>query len=190
MREVKRNLELDIVNSIKKGLNPAKIAVQLNLSLPNLSYYLSSLKSKGIIERVGYGVWQVIPSGEVKINTYHTNSKDIKEIRGHAFIWKVKPKGTFNWLDILNNKKVPYETKGLQKTPRIIVNGKKIWLGQTNIIIYDKNSHFAINSIESKKLGIWELQELVIVIEKVLGIDLRGYKFTSRREHYSLIINH
>jgi predicted transcriptional regulator len=187
MRELKRKLYLDIVDSIKKGLNPSKIAVHLNISLPNLSYYLSSLKKEGVIVKKGYGVWEVIPSGEVKTFSLHDNQR-LKENRGHAFIWKVKPKKLFNWIDILNTSKVPYEMKGIAKTPRVIINGKKIWLGK-EITIYDKNSYFGVNSIESKKLGIWELQELVIAIEKALGIDLSGYQFSCRREHHSIVEN-
>lgn len=187
MRELKRKLYLDIIDSIKKGLNPSKISIKLNISLPNLSYYLSSLKREGVIRKAGYGVWEIIPSGELKINSLHTTER-LKENRGHAFIWKVKPKTSFNWTDILNNKLIPYEIKGIAKTPRIIINGKKVWLGK-EITIYDRNSYFGVNSIESRKFGVWELQESVIAIEKALGIDLSGYQFSCRREHHSIIEN-
>ena len=183
----KKEVILDIVNFIKKGLSVSQIAIKLDISKQGLNYYISSLKKQGVIRKKGYGVWEVISTGEVKIFSLHANSK-VKENRGHAFIWKVKPKTSFNWIQILNDKLIPYEIKGIQKTPRVIINNKKVWLGK-NIIIYDKDSYFGINSIESKKLGIWELQESVIAIEKALGIDLSGYQFSCRREHHSIIEN-
>lgn len=187
MLESKKEVILNILNSIKKGLSVSQISVKLNISKQGLNYYIASLKKEGVIVKKGYGVWEVIPSGEVKIFSLHDVRK-VKENRGHAFIWRIKPKHSFNWIDVLNKINFPYETKGIQRTPRIIINGKKIWLGK-QIVIYDKNSYFGINSIESKKLGIWELQESVIAIEKALGIHLEGYKFSCRREHHSIIQN-
>ncbi|MCK9430200.1 MAG: ArsR family transcriptional regulator, partial [Candidatus Omnitrophica bacterium] len=53
VEEVKNNFELDIITLLKKGLNPSKIATHLNISLPRLSYHLSSLKKQNVIKKIG-----------------------------------------------------------------------------------------------------------------------------------------
>lgn len=44
---------------LKKGKSPAQICEDLNFSKQKLNYYLSFLKEKGIIEKKGYGVWEI-----------------------------------------------------------------------------------------------------------------------------------
>jgi DNA-binding transcriptional ArsR family regulator len=186
--EVKRNFELDIVNLLKKGLNPSKIAVHLNISLPNLSYYLSSLKKQNVIKKIGYGTWEVIPSGEVKILS-HKGSSQLKEVRGHAFIWKIKSNKHFNWIGILNEKKIDYVPKGIRQTPRIILNNKKVWLGENYITIFEPklNSYFAVNPVEAKKEAIFSLLNTIKLIQEITG-DFK-YKFTCKRQHYGFVNN-
>lgn len=158
------------------------------MSLPNLSYYLSSLKKQNIIKKIGYGVWEVTPSGEVKISS-HKGSLQVKDIRGHAFIWKIKPNKKFNYLSILNSKNIKYELKGISKTPRIILNNKKTWLGSNYITIFEPkiNSYFATNTIESKKEAIYSLLEDITGLKNLFG-KFR-YIFTCRRQHYGFINN-
>ncbi len=188
MKEVKRKLYLDIVNSIKKGLNPAKISTRLNISIPNLSYYLSSLKREGVIKKVGYGVWEVIPSGEVKILSQDGNSQ-VQNVRGHAFIWKIKPNKKFNWLEILKLNNINYELKGLQSTPRIIIERKKILLGKNYITIFEPkgNNFWGINTIDSKKNAI---QSFLVTMEGIFKITGEfKYKFKVARQHYGFVNN-
>lgn len=188
VEEVKKDFELDIITLLKKGLNPSKIAVHLNMSLPNLSYYLSSLKKQNVIKKIGYGVWEVIPSGEVKILS-HKGSLQVKEVRGHAFIWKIKPNKKFDWIELLNSKKISYELKGVSKTPRIIINNKKVWLGENYITIFEPkwNSFFAINPIESKKQAVFDMIDTIQALKEIFG-DFK-YNFTCRRQHYGFINN-
>lgn len=190
MKEHKINFELDIVNSIKKGFRPSQIAKQLNVSLSRLSYHLSLLKKKGMIKKISYGVWEIDPIGEHKISSNVTNSQ-VSKVRGHAFVWKVQAKGFkgFNWINLLNERKVPYTEKGLAKYPRVLINGKKVILGQKNIIIYEPISFFAQNSVVSRKYAIWSLLEALQSLEKVLGVSIKGFRFTPNREHYSLVKN-
>jgi DNA-binding transcriptional ArsR family regulator len=188
VKEVKNNFELDIVNLLKKGLNPSKISTHLNISMPNLSYYLSLLKKQGVIEKIGYGVWKVIPSGEVKILS-HKGSLQVKDVRGHAFIWKIKPNKKFNWIELLKEKKIEYVPKGIKQTPRIILNNKKVWLGQNYITIFEPewNSSFAINPIESKKQAIFDMLDTIKLIQEITG-EFK-YNFTCKRQHYGFVNN-
>lgn len=187
-RKVKKDFELDIVNLLKKGLNPAKIAIHLGISMPNLSYYLSSLKKQAVIKKLGYGTWQVIPSGEVKLLS-HKASLQVKNVRGHAFIWKIKViKKVFDWKTILEEREVPHIFKGIAKTPRAIINGRKVWFGKNYITIFEpkENSFFANNPIESKKDAVYEMIEVVEAIKSNLGIEFK-YHFRCRRQHYGFI---
>lgn len=181
---------LDILNLIEKGYNPSKICVQLNLSKQSLNYHLAKLKKENLIKKVGYGVWEI---NKVKslINQTQAQPQQVKNIRGHAFIWKVRFNKQFNWKEILESKQINYDEMGIKNTPRIILDNKKIWLGKKNVIIYfnKKDSFFAFNSIESKKLAVYSLLQTVSLLSNTLGIPPVKYKFTSAREHYSLIQN-
>lgn len=185
MKEVKNSFLLDIVSLLKKGLNPSKIAIHLNISKQNLSYYLSYLKKENIIKKVGYGVWQVNPQEEVKILS-HKGKPQVKEIRGHAFIWKIKSNKSFNWLNLLKNQR--YEQKGITKTPRVMIGNRKVWLGRNYITIFEPscNSFFGTNSIESKKQAILSMIDTIEQLKRTLNIEF-NYRFTCRRQHYGLI---
>lgn len=187
--EVKKISLLDITNSIKKGKNPTQIAKDFGISKQRLNYYLSTLKAKGIIKRVGYGVWEIDPVQEVKISTQHTSPQP-DHVRGHAFIWKVQAKHiNISWKEYLDQKQIPYKLVGMAKVPRIEVKGKKIWLGQKNIVIFDSDSFFAKNALESRKLAVFSLLQTLKALQTILGIEIKDFRFTPRREHYSLIKN-
>jgi len=193
--EVKKNLkkfELDILNLLKKGLNPSKISVHLNMSMPNLSYYLSSLKKQNLVKKKGYGVWEVTQFGEVKISSHKggfqvggMNREKLKKVRGHAFIWKAKPDRKINWKSLLNNKNIKYEKKGISETPRINIKGRKVWLGENYITVFESGSFFERNTIESKKQAIMSFLDIMEEIKSISG-EFR-YKFTCRRQHYGFI---
>ena len=194
MKEHKINFELVIVDLIKKGFRPSQIAKQLNVSLSRLSYHLSSLKIKGMIKKKGYGVWEIDPIGEAKRTSNSSNianSQVSNSVRGHAFIWKVQARKLKNldWKKLLNERKILYEEKGLAKYPRIMIKGKKVILGKKNIVIYEPNSFFARNSIESRKYAVFSLLETLRTLEDTLGIQIRGFRFTPTKEHFSLIKN-
>lgn len=186
MNQVKNSFELNLVSLLNKGLRPVQIAQQLNISLPRLSYHLSKLKSKGMVKKNGL-VWEINPIEQVKISTQTTIFNP--PVRGHAFIWKVQPKKQYNWKQILFEKGIKYEEKGISKVPRIILNDKKIWLGQSNITIFESESFFAKTSIESRKYAVHSLLETLRQLESKLGIQIRDFRFTPTREHFSLIKN-
>jgi hypothetical protein len=184
-KEVKKEFLLNLVNLLKQGKNPSTISNGLNISKQKLNYYISSLKNQGIIRKVAYGTWEV---KEVK-----RSSKDTKEIRGHAFIWKIKVPRTligYNSINRLISKGVDYDLIGIKKIPRLKVLNKKVWLGNSNIIIYDSNSYLGNNAIESRKHAVYRLITIIEEIENILSISLKtneGYQFKPTREHYSII---
>ena len=190
-KELKKILILDIINSIKQGKRPSQISKEFNVSLQRINYHLAILKSKGIVKKIGYGVWEVDTIGELKNFSQATNPSS--NIRGHAFIWKVRFNkfNKFNWKQLLINKQIEFKEKGITKTPSILIDNKIVWLGQKNIIIYEPNSYFGANAIESRKFAVIELINTLNILIKTLGLNIssKDITFTPRREHYSLIKN-
>ena len=193
MKEVKKDkkeFELDIINSIKSGEKPIDISKRLNISLPNLSYHLSILKKKGIINKIGYGLWEVTTLGRTSNLTHATNLK-VDSIRGHAFIWKVRFNNInkIDWKQNLNLKQINYDEVGFQNTPRIIFNNRKIWLGKKHIIIYEPDSFFGDNAIESRKLAVYNLLLILKDLQAIFNLEFKNIEFTPTREHFSMIKN-
>lgn len=181
---------LDIVNLIRQGHNPSSICKLTGMTKQHLNYYLSTLKSRNQIRKIGYGTWE-LTNQEVKTSTKDTLTKG-KEVRGHAFIWKIRLKGSqrsIDWISLLKSKGIEFSYVGLRNTPRIVLNGHKTWFGAKNIIIYESESFFAVNAIESRKQGIQKIIEIINELGKVLDIDLSKNLFTVNREHYSLVQN-
>lgn len=185
-KEVKRdetNLNLTILSLLKQGKNPSKISKELNLTKQNLQYYLTTLKKKGIIQKKGYGVW------EVQTFTSNMLTHNPKPIRGHAFIWTIKlPSETKDWKEHLDKLKIPYRLVRGQ-TPRIFLGKKKAWLGQKTITLYEPNSFYGSNAIESRKYAVFTLLEDLKKLERLLRFKLGKYVFSPAREHFALIKN-
>lgn len=196
MKQVKNSSQaksfyFTIFNQIKEGKNPAKICKDLSISKQKLNYYIRRLKKEGHIVKRGYGVWEALK--EVKISTKDTYPKEVKTVRGHAFIWNIKlPREIKGWLnrkEILAKNNIAYKEVGLKGTPRIFVNKRKVWLGSKTLTIYEPASFYGSNAIESKKYAVITLLETLKKIESKLGINLRPYTFKPAREHYGLLKN-
>lgn len=186
-KEVKEIYFTSLLEKLEKGVRPSKICEQLGVSKQSLQYHLSSLKKKGLIEKVGYGTWRVLPKRSKVNSTNHTTPH--QSVRGHAFIWKVQIKRNINWKNRLNFMGVKYTLVSGKSVPRILLNGKKVWFTRGGVVIFEPRSFFAKNSITSKGQAVQELDRTVKAIEKLLELDLRGYRFTTSREHYGLIKN-
>jgi len=193
-KEVKKIFLLNhIFKQLEQGSNPSTIAKNLDLSKQNINYYIRQLKKKGLIEKVGYGTWEVKKTS--KKSTKDGRLNIIKEERGHAFIWRVKLHKKPDYWDkrkeYLSHKQIMFKEVGITQTPRIILNNRKIWLANSSLIIYEPSgsSFFGVNSIEAKKLAINSLLETLREFEWKFNIDLKPYTFTTSRQHYSLIKN-
>jgi len=188
MKKRKNFLLLRIISEIKKGNNPSKISKDLNISNQNLNYYLRQLKEEGVIKKESYGVWKVLK--EVKISNKARLKEVKKQIRGHAFNWKIKTKDEIDWKRRLDKKRIKYQLIGINKsTPRIIFNNKKIWFTKTGLVIYEPSSFFSKSSFTSKGMAVFELDKTIKELGRKLEIDLWGYRFTTSREHYGMIKN-
>jgi len=186
MKEEKKQRLLLIISEIKNGKNPAKISKEHQIKKQTLQNYLRQLKKMGCIQKEGYGVWKVLK--EVLVSSKVTSLQ--KQIRGHAFNWKVKFKNEINWKRRLEKNNIKYQLIGINSsTPRIIFNNKKIWFTKTGLVIYEPQSFFSQSSFTSKGMAVWELDKTIKMLGRHLKIDLRTYQFTTSREHYGMIKN-
>jgi hypothetical protein len=176
-----------IISEIKSGLSPSQICKKHNIKKQNLNYYLRKLKKNGTIEKVHYGIWRV--KKEVKISSKASPSLS-HQIRGHAFNWRVKFLRKYDWIKLLKRNNIKYQLIGVAKsTPRIMLNGKKVWLTQTGLVIYEPESFFAKSSKQSYGRAVHELQNTINMLERVLKTRLGEWQFTVSREHYGMIKN-
>jgi len=211
MEEVKKSTEsknfyLFIYNQIKLGKNPSKIAKELRISKQKLNYYIRFLKENGYIRKISYGVWETAKplTKEVKKSTRVAlnNSKKIftslkpDSVRGHAFQFKLLlPSELRNWHrkeEILQQLGIPFKKLAIKGAISITHNGKKIWLTNKSIIIYEKESFISETAKESKSLAIYHFLKIIKSLEKTLKADFSfggTYKFKVTRQHYSLIKN-
>jgi DNA-binding transcriptional ArsR family regulator len=181
----KNDFYFTIFNLLKENKTPSQISKELKLSKQKISYYLRRFKEWGIVEKKGYGVWELKRSKTIDLE--HAIKWSDKKIRGHAFIWKVKTK-QFNWIELLKSYKINYSlVRGY--TPRIFINNFKVWLGKDSIIIYDNRSFYGKNAIQSRKYAVHGLKSVLEALQKQLHINLGKYLFKPTREHYSMIKN-
>lgn len=186
MKEEKKQRLLLIISEIKKGKNPSKISKEHQINKKTLQNYLRQLKKMKCIQKESYGVWKVLK--EVSITTKATSLR--KQIRGHAFNWKVRFKKDIIWERRLKKLNIKYQLIGINKsTPRIIFNNKKIWFTKTGLVIYEPQSFFSQSSFTSKGMAVWELDKTIKALGRRLKIDLNDYQFTTSREHYGMIKN-
>lgn len=191
MKPSKKLRLLLLISELKKGNNPSKISEKHNINKKTLQYYLRELKEMGCIVKQGYGVWKVQKEVSIlKQGTSKEVSKNNRQIRGHAFNWKVKFKHQINWKRRLEKHNIQFQMIGIGRTtPRIIFKDKKIWFTKTGLVIYEPNSFFSRSSYTSKGKAVWELDKTIKALGRVLKINLGDYQFTTSREHYGMIKN-
>lgn len=189
-----KNFYLSILDELEKTTDLTKIQNKLSISKQKLNYYLREMKKKGIVIHKGRG-WYEIAKGS-KNSTNHEIHLTKDSIRGHAYVWTIKlPKEIEGWKDRikkLEEKKIHFILVGAKEnTPRIKVLGRKVWLCNDSIRIYDKKnmSYYGKNAIESRKLAFREFLLIVDTLERKLGLNLKKYQFEWNKEHYALIKN-
>lgn len=201
-------LKLCILNSIKlSGKLPATI------SKPKIAYHLKPFLKANIVEKRGYGVWGLTAFGEQYLNTnkFKLNAesnldtlvkptskklKNIKEVRGHGFMFRLELPKIPSWhkkLDILKYKKYNPETTK-QGVVRIKVRGNNVHLAQSSIVVYfnPSFSFIATSANESFKEALFEMCGIVRTLENTLGVSLRigkKHKIRCRKQHYAFIKN-
>lgn len=201
-----KNFYFTVFSLIKQGLSPAKICEDLSISKQKLNYYLSSLKHSGFIKKIGYGVWTISKEFDLKEvkKTTRVAKRQLEEmksdtVRGHAFQFVLQlPKNLPNWdkrEEIFNKmgfNYAPLVLGGINRGQKIKFKGRKIWLTDGSIILYEKSSFMADTAELAKDYAISNIMSVLRALEKVLRADFSfagKYKFRVSRQHYALVKN-
>lgn len=182
-----------ILELIKEGLNPSRICKEHGIPKQTISYYVDKLKKLGCIEKQGYGVWKYIKEVPTRpIGTISSQSRTYKkkEIRGHAFIWKIDFFEAPDWKKGINNSTLKYQRIHQERTIRILYRGRKIWLKKDGgMIIYEPLDFLGISSFHVKGMAVYEMDLLIKSLFRRVKIKFRPYRFTTSREHFAHIKN-
>jgi hypothetical protein len=208
------NLYLYIVQQLKLGNQPAKMVRELGIPKTSFQYYLKNLKDKGVISKLGYGIWELVDESilvknekceavRVTMDNPQTNFSYFlpDSVRAHAFVFTLKiPENLRNWNN--KNREVFLQKKGIDFTnltvfgggQRILHKGRKVWLTNKSVIVYEKGSYLADTAMDAKSHAIYHFISLTKGLERLLHADFtqhagRQYSFKVSRQHYALIKN-
>ena len=209
------NLYFYILQQLKLGNQPAKMIHSLGIPKTTFQYYLKNLRDRGLISKLGYGVWEVVDQGILAKNekceplrvamdnpqqsNLYLFTQDA--VRAHAFVFTLKiPEGLRNWNNL--NREVFLSKRDIQFTnlttfgggQRILHKGRKVWLTNKSVIIYEKSSYLAETAMDAKSHAIYNFISLIKGLERLLHADFteragRQYSFKVSRQHYALIKN-
>lgn len=200
---------LSILSYLEAGLNPAKIAVKMNLSDSTIQYHISALKKQGIIHKVGYGTWEILESPlEEKKTTAMTTRVGTAEtppfavlprgppreisqaaltqftqdaVRGHAFRTKFQvPRDLRNWN---NEKRTQYLTAHDIPFKHLKIGGE----GQ-RIIVKDRKVWLLNKSIIIYDTSSYFAEAALQAKSKALATHLSIVKHVERLLHTSFLV--
>ena len=207
-------LNLYVLQLLRSGKNPAQICKILCILKQTLQYHLDQLKREGVIRKIGYGTWEVskdkvyVPEVKgsrlrVAIVNPQTHLEFFQQdaVRAHAFMFTLKiSKDLRNWDN--ENREFFLKKNNINFTDlttfgggqRIIFKGRKIWLTNKSVIIYEKSSYLAETAANAKSHAIYNFISLIKSLERLLHADFteragRQYSFKVSRQHYALIKN-
>ena len=207
---------LRILTLLKEGIPPAKIWRIMGIPESTLQYHLTILKKRGCIQKLGRSAWRVInpPESTKKITAGSSyvgqkqprdeSQKNLYEfipdcVRGHAFTFRLKvPKNMRNWTNkkreqYLTKKKIPYILLGIRGGgQRLLIDGRKVWLTNSSIVVYDTGSYFADTAMEAKGDAIRNFHSIIKKVERMLHTEFTigsDYKFRVSRQHFALLKN-
>lgn len=190
----KENFYLPILSFLKNSTNLTRLRKSLCLDKQNLNYYLREMVKDNLLVKKGRGWYEPLEKSK---NVTKYGKKLVKDMsRGHAYVWNIYPKKFpeewKNRLEILKKKKINHKLVGaLKTTPRIKAMGRKVWLCNDHIRIFDieKSSYYGDDAKESRENSTRKLYEIVYALENKLGFLFKPLNFSIQKEHYALIRN-
>lgn len=194
----KKDFYLAVLFEFEKDTNLTRIKNKLNLSKQSLNYYINKLKRFGYLEQKSEGWYEITEKGKnIGKNVTKYDSKiNIDDVRAHAMVWEIEiEKIPNNWKDrikVLEKHEINFKLVGaLKNTPRIKVLGRKVWLCNSHIRIFDieKASYYGKDAKESQINAKLEAFRILRVIENKLNIKLCENKLKFQKEHYAIVKN-
>jgi len=193
-------------------------SVRSNHKLPLLSvskqarnYYVRKLKIGGVINKTGYGVWEVnndqadrfLFKQQVKIEGQDTRSEGRgqvkKKMRGHGFCFTIRLPVISNWggrSQFLVKKGIAYKPirVGYGTGQSMFFKGYRVWLlDKSVVVIFPKGlSLWTITATEGFELAFFKVKQLILGLEVFLGVDLsinNDYKIKLSKQGYGDVDN-
>lgn len=190
----KQNFYLSVFNLLERTTNLTNIQKELGLSKQQLNYYLRRLRQNGIIVNPSSGRWEILKGSKNSTKYGELLKKDT--IRGHAYIVNINlTQNNAKYaqrLTTIKEKGINYKLVGAKETtPRIKVLGRKVWLCNNHIRIFDKpeESYYGETAIESRKIAYYQFKKIINCLENKLGIKLELKDMTWQKEHLAFIKN-
>jgi len=190
----KKNFYLLVLNELAVTTNLKKIQENLSINKQKLNYYLRQLKDKGLVVQKARGWYEVVKNSKNSTKYGSILKKD--SIRGHAYIWNAKISDvSLKWknrISILKRNKINYKLVGAKEnTPRIKILGRKVWLCNNHIRIFDKKdeSYYGDNAKSSRLLAFRQIKLIINALNNKLGLSIKPSDISFQREHYALIKN-
>lgn len=166
-----------------------------------LNYYVNTLKRAVLIEKTGYGTWNVKGkySYDLIKKVLRSTSKTLmlatpnaSSIRGHGFTVKLKLGTIKNWHlreQYLIQKGLKFKIlSSIGGGQLLYYLGKKIKLYKNCIMIYDSKSYLSDTAANSRSYALYYIQEYIHKLEILLNVKLsinKKYKITIDRQHYA-----
>lgn len=189
-----KHFYLQVLKEFEKDTNLSRIRKKLNLNKQELNYYCQKLVNLNFLYPYGNGWYEVTEKGKNPTQYGITLSEDMS--RGHAYVWTIQiekiPDTWSERISILEKHKTNYILVGAMKNiPRIMILGRKVWLCNKHIRIFDKEkaSYYGNTAKDSKELGYIQAFKILRVLENKLGIKFNPNKIKFVKEHYALIKN-
>ena len=180
----------------------------------SFQYHFNKLKDADVIRKIGYGTWTITNEENLaKIRSAKTLRVAMDDpqatlsyflpdsVRGHAFVFTLKvPEGLRNWNNekretFLSKRKLEFtRLTTFGSGQRIIFKGRKVWLTNKSVIVYEKSSYLSETSSGAKSHAIYSFISLIKGLERLLQADFteragRQYRFKVSRQHYALVKN-
>lgn len=210
-----KNFSYKVYSFLRVGSTPPEICRYFHITPQKLQYHLNKLKQAGLIRKQGYGTWEVIDSehseDETTKNILRVTMDNPQQsnlylftqdaVRSHAFVFTLKiPDGLRNWNNktreaFLSKRKIDFTSLTVfGGGQRILHKGRKVWLTNKSVIVYEKASYLAETAQQSKSHAIYNFISLIKSLEKLLLADFthqagRHYTFKVSRQHHALIKN-
>jgi len=213
-KRCKQNGKTFVYFRVIKSIN-SKNRLPKDKSRQYYSRYVKTLKINGLIERKGYGVWEITKLGREVLNLKDVNktnldtivkpaikknklsdSQTIKFVRSHGFMWQIKTPSFLlksKLFKILEKKSFNPLINGNSQI-QFYLWGHNIKLSNRSIIInFDKDTYYKSNTAkQGYKTAVYELERLIKRIESILNLNLKyknGYKFKPCKKHFGNVNN-
>jgi len=195
---------LSIYSLIEKGFCPAQIAPKIGKTKQALNRYIMRLKVCKAISKVSYGVWQTHGIDRLKeVNrskhitarpSSHFISSTVCEggVRGHAFRFSVVLPRVSGWFDrrrFFRLKKIPFKSIPYGESLEIRGHRVKVFDRSLDVYFYPGWSAFSDDAEVSYAYAVLELNHVLTRFENLVGVNVRPYRFSVSRQHYSLVKN-